>query len=169
MSVGETIKQLRKEKGLTQKELASKIGVAEVTIRQYETSKRKPKFENAEKLAAFFEANHLAFLFDGFHGELREEEIAEIIAFNSIDRAELANVKLLLKTLGFKIKKTDEEFYQISNMFDNTVIYADIYDISDLEYSATGYIYKQLKAIASENKKPNKAIKKTKEIFLQED
>ena len=43
MNIGENIKMYRKSKGLTQKELAMKSGVAEITIRQYESGKRIPK------------------------------------------------------------------------------------------------------------------------------
>lgn len=43
MTTGDRIKKARKNAGLTQKQLAEKIGVAEITIRQYETNKRLPK------------------------------------------------------------------------------------------------------------------------------
>lgn len=43
MAIGENIKHFRKQAGLTQKELAKKIGCAEITIRQYETGKREPR------------------------------------------------------------------------------------------------------------------------------
>ena len=50
MTIGERIKYYRLQKGLTQKELATMIGVAEITIRQYESNKREPKKENVYKL-----------------------------------------------------------------------------------------------------------------------
>lgn len=43
MSVGENIKKYRISKDLTQKQLAELSGVAEVTIRQYESEKRIPR------------------------------------------------------------------------------------------------------------------------------
>ena len=43
MSIGERIKKARKERGLTQKELAKKVGVATGTIQQYELGKREPR------------------------------------------------------------------------------------------------------------------------------
>ena len=39
MTVGQKIKMLRKEKGITQKELAEITRIAEITIRQYEAGK----------------------------------------------------------------------------------------------------------------------------------
>ena len=45
---------LRKNKGLSMKELGEIIGVAESTISQYETGKREPDFETLLKLGEFF-------------------------------------------------------------------------------------------------------------------
>ena len=38
------------QKGLTQKQLAEKSGVAEITIRQYESDKREPKITQLQKI-----------------------------------------------------------------------------------------------------------------------
>ena len=51
MKIGEKLKQLRLENGLTQKALAEKAGVATGTIQQYELGKRQPRIEQLEKLA----------------------------------------------------------------------------------------------------------------------
>lgn len=48
--IGENIKKFRKKANLTQKELANKCGLAEITIRQYETGKREPRREQQEIL-----------------------------------------------------------------------------------------------------------------------
>lgn len=48
------LRQLRKEKGLSMKELGSIMGLAESTISQYETGKREPDFETTLKLGEFF-------------------------------------------------------------------------------------------------------------------
>lgn len=50
-NVGEKIRETRKAKGLTQKELGELCGIAEPTIRRYETGKLNPKFETIEKIA----------------------------------------------------------------------------------------------------------------------
>ena len=52
MTQGEMIKKLRKEQGITQKELANRLGLAPQNIAQWETGKRNPKFETLQKLAA---------------------------------------------------------------------------------------------------------------------
>ena len=57
MTVGDRIRALRKEKGLTQKELGQKLGVSASMIGQYETNVRKPKFETLEKIAVSLGVN----------------------------------------------------------------------------------------------------------------
>jgi len=51
MPISENLKALRKERGLTQKKLGELCGLAEITIRQYESGKYQPKIETIEKLA----------------------------------------------------------------------------------------------------------------------
>ena len=52
---GEKIKELRKEKGLTQKELAAKIGQAQSTIFYWEQDKQKPDIYSLKKLCDLFD------------------------------------------------------------------------------------------------------------------
>lgn len=51
MLVGDRIKEIRKEKHLTQKELGEKLGVSYQMIAQYENGKRNPKPETLKKIA----------------------------------------------------------------------------------------------------------------------
>ena len=51
MDFGEKLRKIRKEKGLTQKELGSLCGIAEPTIRRYESGNLHPKFETRKKIA----------------------------------------------------------------------------------------------------------------------
>lgn len=48
------IKELRKSKGLTQAELAQKVGISEQAVSFYENDRRKPKIETWNRLADFF-------------------------------------------------------------------------------------------------------------------
>lgn len=50
----EMLRKLRREKGITMKELGETVGVAESTISQYETGKRSPDFETLLKFGEFF-------------------------------------------------------------------------------------------------------------------
>ena len=51
MTVGENIRTIRKQKGLTQKQLAELTGLLEPTIRKYESGKVQPKSDNLHKIA----------------------------------------------------------------------------------------------------------------------
>ena len=48
------LKQLRKSRGLTQTELAKKVGISEQSVSFYENARRKPKIETWNRLADFF-------------------------------------------------------------------------------------------------------------------
>jgi transcriptional regulator with XRE-family HTH domain len=47
----DTMRQLRKKKGITMKELGEQVGVAEITISTYETGKQEPSLDVLCKLA----------------------------------------------------------------------------------------------------------------------
>lgn len=57
MTVAENIKRVRKEKGLTQKQLGEKCKMSESTLRQYELGFRNPKLETIVRIAAALEVN----------------------------------------------------------------------------------------------------------------
>ena len=52
MNVGQRIQAARKTKGLTQKQLGERVGLATGTIQQYELGKREPKVETLQKIAS---------------------------------------------------------------------------------------------------------------------
>ena len=54
MEFGETLKELRIKKGLTQKDVAQAIGVTEQTVFRYETGRRYPAFRVLTKLEELF-------------------------------------------------------------------------------------------------------------------
>ena len=57
MNFSESLKKLRRQKGLTQEDLAEKMGMAKSSISMYETGNRKPSFEALEAFADFFNVN----------------------------------------------------------------------------------------------------------------
>ena len=57
MDIGERIREMRKDKKMTQRELAALTGVAENTIRQYELHLRKPKVEQLKSIARVFDCS----------------------------------------------------------------------------------------------------------------
>lgn len=50
-NIGERIKEFRKRQGLTQRELASRIGTTQQNLAQYENGKRRPKPETIQRIA----------------------------------------------------------------------------------------------------------------------
>lgn len=52
MKIGNNIKLYRKQKGLTQKQLAEKIGTTDSAITRYESNSREPSIETITKIAA---------------------------------------------------------------------------------------------------------------------
>lgn len=54
-TIGDNIKQFRKDKGLSQKELGKKIGLSQQMIAQYESNKREPKLQTLIKIATALE------------------------------------------------------------------------------------------------------------------
>ncbi len=58
MTVGEKIRTIRKEKGLTQKELGDRLGkISQQQIGQWETGKANPKKETLQKIAKALEVD----------------------------------------------------------------------------------------------------------------
>lgn len=65
MKTSEKIRQARKNAGLTQKQLATKLGFTAQNLAQYETGKRQPKFETLNKIADALDADVWE-LYDGY-------------------------------------------------------------------------------------------------------
>lgn len=87
---GELIKTARKNKGLTQKQLAEKTGLAAVTIQQYERNLRQPRLENIKKIAEALDTT-VAYLMDWKEKESLSNVLAE-------------NIKTYRKNLGISKK-----------------------------------------------------------------
>lgn len=51
MSIGQRIKAARKKANMTQAQLAELVGLSTITIRQYESDKREPRYQIIEKLS----------------------------------------------------------------------------------------------------------------------
>ena len=59
------IKELRKKKGVQQKELALVIGVAQPTVSEWESGKKDPSGERLKKLSEYFGVDELVILGKG--------------------------------------------------------------------------------------------------------
>lgn len=76
MGLGQNIKAARKKAGLTQKQLAEKIGVAPITIQQYENGSREPRIATIGKIADALDvtADYLAGRTRGPHTRIATQE-----------------------------------------------------------------------------------------------
>ena len=55
--LGERLKELRKEKGLTQKQVAEELHIHSVTYLHYEKSEREPPLSLLAEMAVFFDVS----------------------------------------------------------------------------------------------------------------
>lgn len=65
MDIGEKIKKIRKESGITQKQLAQKLGVSQAAIVQFESEKSNPKIDTLKKIADALNVSVMDFLDTG--------------------------------------------------------------------------------------------------------
>ena len=98
MKVSETLKELRKESGLTQSELAKKLNVGQATIASYENGTREPQIFSLAAYAEFFDCtiDYLIGRTGDFVSKTQknktDERLSELIyKFNSLDDAKKMN------------------------------------------------------------------------------
>lgn len=88
------VKELRRKKGIQQKELAISIGVSRPTVSEWESNKKDPSGERLKKLAEFFGVDELVILGKGVV---------------DLDRPETEQIKeMILDKLREGQPKTDE-------------------------------------------------------------
>lgn len=81
MTIGEKIRIIRKEKGLSQKQLGSLLGVSQQMIGQYENSPHEPKIETLRKIATALNMKLSDFLEAGqiIHQYIPEDDMMDTI------------------------------------------------------------------------------------------
>lgn len=79
MSIGNILKKIREEKGLTQEQFADKIGVKRTTYISYETSKTNPEFPLILKISSLFDIPIEEFLENEIHPKLSVLHAPEVI------------------------------------------------------------------------------------------
>jgi transcriptional regulator with XRE-family HTH domain len=116
MILGKRIAQLRREKGLSQIELAKKVGVSQRYVSTWETGKNMPHVETLLKLAQVFGVSVDHLLLENVPRE-GTHKIDDIELYEQFKQAEALPqeqkdaVKQLVGALLFqyKVKKTQEE------------------------------------------------------------
>ena len=92
MEIGNKIMELRKKMGLSQEELAEKIGVARQTISKWELGETSPDLKQAKELSKVFKVSL---------DELTDNDIKDILVEKTSNTEKLAG--LILKFLKFMI------------------------------------------------------------------
>lgn len=121
MTIGENIKRIRKEKGLTQKKLGELCGINEANIRKYENGKQNPKIETVSRIASALDESLHSFLDMG---------VTEVKA--SISKA--TSFKDYLGILGYEVHESHyNDKWVISIKEFNTDIYISNEEMNALE------------------------------------
>lgn len=91
------LKYLRKREGISQAELALRLGITPSAIGNYESGTRKPTYEIEEALADYFNVT-IDFLrgIDSEHKNISNEEYEIILAFRKSDDVEKEMVRRVL-------------------------------------------------------------------------
>ena len=109
MTLGEKIKEARKEHGLSQEQFAEKLCVSRSAVAKWETDKGTPDIENLKAISSLLNVSIDYLLDDG------EKEITEVVTKESYD----------IKSYGKGIRKTKKDRV-ILKKFPNAKIYTVI-------------------------------------------
>jgi transcriptional regulator with XRE-family HTH domain len=165
-TLGENIQSARKAVGLTQKELAEKIGVVQGTVQQYELNKREPRLETLGEIANVLNTSVLALIPKSYWGTIPEDnekeenmtEIkyirdklprTEILAAVAEEASELAQAALKLRRACNGDNPTPKKTWVCAAEFDEEV--SDLINTliahygEQLEYETVGSLKNQEK------------------------
>lgn len=79
MTTGQLIKAARKRAGMTQAELANKLGIPYQSISQWERDTRNPKYDTLKRIAAALSVDWMELVPDGFQGQVIADHMTELI------------------------------------------------------------------------------------------
>ena len=107
MTIGEKIKRYRKERGLTQKELGEKCGIADSAIRRYELNGARPKIETIQKIANALDIP-VEYLFGEINLGLITENDVEVIEYCASKGEK--DIQLFFMQHGYSLIKKDNYY-----------------------------------------------------------
>ncbi|AEH47105.1 helix-turn-helix domain-containing protein [Parageobacillus thermoglucosidasius] len=105
MDLGERLKLCREKKGLSQKEVAEKIGIKNNTLSNYESGERRPDYETLCKLADLYEVS-LDYLIKGQeHKEEKENKNLFFFDIEGLTEEEIEEIKRHIEYVKWKAKQ----------------------------------------------------------------
>ena len=115
MNIGNTIKLLRMDKNISQKDLAKKLDMPASTLANYEKNFREPKLETLKKISGFFNMNLSEFLalVDSLD-KLNNSEQDEFTISKTANKKE-AKLNAQILTLQKKIQEQENKFQEKEN------------------------------------------------------
>ena len=109
MQIGDKVKLLRKERGLTQSQLGDAIGQERSTIACYESGKRTPDVVTLEKLAAYFKVS-LDYFSTKSEADIMVELLARTNSFFSANNVSAeSKTKAMNTIMRLYLESTKEE------------------------------------------------------------
>lgn len=103
-TVGDAIKEVREYCDMTQAELAQKVGLATITVRQYENGSREPRFKTLQLLADALECdisdlipspNENPEYFKSVSDKLSSQQIENVVSFDLTSSKEYQQLKII--------------------------------------------------------------------------
>ncbi len=156
LTIGQKIKATRKNAGLTQKELAQKMGLSFQSIAQWENDLRKPKIETLKKIADALECPIDTFTADDLSEEIPSPEliskkIHDITEELESEHGKAVNAELMLDVELFKKAFTKNKSNKGKNESDS------IKNLSMSDEERNKVVYEKI--IKLKEKEMNKAVK----------
>ena len=112
--LGELLQELRKDKGMTQAELAAKLELSPLTVSSYECGRSAPDDETKVKIAEIFDVS-----VDYLLGLIREpvsyrRTVTEIILPKNFQEDDIAKVQEYIEFLQYKKEQAKDLFEYIA-------------------------------------------------------
>lgn len=139
MNIGDNIKKIRKEKGLTQKQLAEAIGVSTITIQNYENNRRQPNIDMLNKIGSVLDVFIFSFEEENKTDENRKNYSLEQYMYS------LGYEIIMDSAEGYVILKAPEGEYEIT-----------MNDLSELISSTDSFIKFKISEIINKSRKIGK-------------
>lgn len=166
--IGDKIKQIRKQAGLTQKELAEQLGTTQQNLAQYENGKRRPKIETIEKIADALKIP-VGHLLDGCFESYREEykktrEWKKGEQFNSSYYGVIKILEYIYDNVEEKELEDIGYYYLVENTNETFILFDDdIYNVVEFLENSLPFLIDAMKKTESEEEIINEIRKEIEE------